>query len=144
MLKEMPGTPVRVLVVWEPVLLSDIAPPLSAVLSLVSDRRAMQFWDPDRTLSQQMLQAARETPAVLPFDGEVGEEEEEGLIVWDYLAIYPAGLRWEDSMPAPIYGNAPVIRYMEEVRKRLVSAQRPSATVRPPAEHPRTAQPSPG
>lgn len=31
---------------WEPILPTDLAPPITSVLSRLSDRRVQQYWDP--------------------------------------------------------------------------------------------------
>lgn len=71
-MQEFAGKPVRALVVWEPVLLSDWFPPSTTTLSRVTDSRATQFWDKDRLVSHFL-----------------GEHDSKS-IVWDYIAVYPA------------------------------------------------------
>jgi hypothetical protein len=138
-----------VLLVWEPVLPSDVAPPLTPVLALVSDPRVAQFWDPARRLSQHMVQAAKNNPGTVPFDGNIDEGDED-LIVWDYVALYPAGTKWEETVPAPRYGNAPVVHYIDELRQHLrgeAPRREPSALPGPslpPEKRQLPAQPSPG
>ena len=49
-----PAAKVRVLVVWEPVIFTDIAPPTNFALSRISDARAAQFWDAGHAMSRVM------------------------------------------------------------------------------------------
>ena len=93
------------LIVWEPVLLTDMAPPTSHALSRVVDRRAAQLWDPARTLSHEM---------------RGGDDE----VVWDFLAIYPPGARWEDRPPVSLFEGGPVVDVIDDVQ-RLLAEERP-------------------
>src|SRR5262245_33195555 len=113
----MPQARVRVLVVWEPVLLTDVAPPTSHALNRVLDARAAQFWDAGRPLSRAL-----------------GGTDDE--IVWDRVAVYPAGSRWDESPPTGDFEASPVVDVIDEVR-RPISADRGS----PPRS--RASDPSP-
>ena len=61
--------PVRVFVVWEPVLPTDWTAPSTASLKRISDARAAQYWDKERLVSKSM-----------------GEHDKESII-WDYIAV---------------------------------------------------------
>ena len=115
----------RVFVVWEPVILTDLAPPTSAVLARLSDSRGSQYYDRDRLLStliQSSLPVADRDPR-----GEKG-------IVWDAVLIYPPGTLWDDSLPPPDFADGPVAAVIDRVRERLVSYRRaPQATDPPPS-----------
>lgn len=80
----------RAFVVWEPVLLTDWSAPSTATLRRVSDPRAAQFWDKSRLISHSM------------------GEKDRGSIVWDYIAVYPAGAVWNGGPPRPLYEGGPV------------------------------------
>lgn len=82
----------RVFVVWEPVLPTDLAAPSTATMERLSDIRVRQFWDPKRLLSR-----------------ELGEHDRSS-VVWDYVAIYRAGEAWADAPPKPMYAGSPVVR----------------------------------
>jgi len=103
------------MVVWEPVLITDLAPPSTGVLSRLSDTRAAQFWDKELRLSRAMIQTARKHQ--LLSDEEIPGE---GDIVWDFVAIYPPGVTWEELPPVPAYYGYPVVDVIDEVRARLV------------------------
>ena len=111
LLREFPSAPLRVLVIWEPVLRTDLAPPTSHVLGHIGDRRARQFWDAGRLLSTLMVKSA----------GERGDAVQENDIAWDLVAIYPPGVRWEDAPPRPDFTDAPVVQAIDAVRERLAA-----------------------
>ena len=94
----------RVFVVWEPVLPTDWSSPSTAALSRVSDLRAAQFWDKGRLISHSM-----------------GEHDRRS-IVWDYVAVYPAGAVWTESPPPALYHGNPVVRATEAARAAIRQA----------------------
>ena len=90
LLDEINGKDVRVFVVWEPVLATDLAAPSTAALARVPDPRATQYWDRKRALSHLMGERNRAT------------------VVWDYVAVYEPGTLWQDAPPKPVYSDHPV------------------------------------
>ena len=115
-LEEVPRKPLRVFVVWEPVIFTDIAPPIGRVLARVADPRASQYWDKDLLLSREIVRSAQSDPAHSLHSDDLGE----GAIVWDFVAVFPSGARWETaSFPSPDYHGAPVVRATDELRRRL-------------------------
>jgi hypothetical protein len=104
---------VKVFVVWEPVLASDWAPPVAGALARIPDSRVTQFWDRRRALSQAIRAAGDERV--------LGARRLQGDIVWDYVAVFPPGVRWEDRYPMPEYAGAPVLDVVEEVRPHLAA-----------------------
>ena len=80
-MEEFAGKRVRAFVIWEPVLPTDWSSPSTAALRRISDTRAAQFWDKGRLISHSM------------------GEHDRGSVVWDYVAVYPAGPVWEDRPP---------------------------------------------
>jgi hypothetical protein len=88
----------RVFVIWEPVLPTDLAAPSTMTLKRINDSRASQFYDKDHLVSNS-----------------IGEE---GL-VWDYLAVYPQGKLWEKGPPEPTYSHAPVVNAIDETREAI-------------------------
>jgi hypothetical protein len=95
---------VRAFVVWEPVLPTDWASPSSATLRRISDSRVSQFWDKRRLISHEM-----------------GEHDRRS-VVWDYIAVYPAGEMWADHPPQALYHGEPLVRVAEAARAALVQA----------------------
>ena len=116
-MKEMPDQPLRIFVIWEPVLLTDWSPPTTGVLSRLHDGRAAQFWDRGLLVSQQMRQAAISNE----WRGfaEVIKSERP---VWDTIAIYAKGPRWDSAFPEPMFADRPVVQVMEEFRRHLHEA----------------------
>jgi hypothetical protein len=102
--EQFAGKPVRVFVVWEPVLPSDLGPPSTATLGRIPDPRAAQFWDKMRLVSRA-----------------IGEHDRRGL-VWDYVAVYPPGAMWRERPPEPLYHGRPVVRVKEAARTALAQA----------------------
>jgi hypothetical protein len=92
------GKPVRVFVVWEPVLVTDWTAPSTATLKRIPDLRASQFWDKSRLLSKSM-----------------GERDRRS-IVWDYIAVYRVGAIWKEGPPEALYHGGPVVRVTEPAR----------------------------
>jgi hypothetical protein len=91
-------------VVWEPVLVTDWAAPSTAVLRRIPDARASQYWDKTRLISHSM-----------------GERDRKSC-VWDYIAVYPPGVVWQDRPPEALYHGNPVVRVTNPARKALARA----------------------
>jgi len=106
MMAEFAGEPVRIFVVWEPVLFTDWSSPSMATLGRLANARAAQFWDKKRLISHSM------------------GEHDRGSVVWDYIAVYPVGAVWEERPPQPLYDGGPVIRVLNEARAALVQAHK--------------------
>jgi hypothetical protein len=104
MMAQFAGKPVRVFVVWEPVLFSDWSSPSTATLQRISDRRAAQFWDKQRSVSHSM------------------GEHDRGSVVWDYIAVYPPGAIWDNRPPTALYDGGPVVRVIREAQRALAQA----------------------
>ncbi|HZQ53241.1 MAG TPA: hypothetical protein VFB14_13645 [Bryobacteraceae bacterium] len=104
MFNEFSGKPVRVFVVWEPVLPTDWGAPSTATLRRISDSRTRQFWDRKRLISHSMGEHNRRS------------------VVWDYIAVYPAGVAWTDRPPHALYNGGPVVRVEEPAREALAQA----------------------
>jgi hypothetical protein len=76
----------RAFVVWVPILPTDTATPDDETRALVSDARAVHFWDAHRTLPP-LFSAVLRLPADWP--------------AWDVYLAYPPGTFWDDRPPAP-------------------------------------------
>ena len=103
-MQEFAGKPVRALVVWEPVLWTDWASPSTSTLGRIFDNRAAQFWDKSRLISHSM------------------GEQDRGSVVWDYVAVYPAGATWQDGPPEALYHGGPVVQVTEPARAAIAQA----------------------
>ena len=90
-------------VIWEPVLASDSAAPITQTLGRLRVPNTVQFWDPDRLLSKAM--------------GEKPDNRKS--IVWDWVAVYPPGTRWGSQPPAPVWSSRPVVKVSAELQEQL-------------------------
>jgi len=88
----------RVFVIWEPVLPTDLAAPSTMTLKRINDSRASQYYDKDHLVSKSM-----------------GDSD----LVWDYVAVYPQGKLWEKGPPEPAYSHAPVVKGIDETREAI-------------------------
>ena len=87
-----PNPNLRVFVVWEPVLPTDLATPSTATLRRIPDRRASQYWDKGHLISHLLGDRDRRS------------------VVWDYVAVYQPGTLWDKAPPEPLYSHVPVVR----------------------------------
>jgi hypothetical protein len=108
-LESHPESPVRVFVVWEPVLWSDaLRPSDGALVRKFPDPRASHYWDPKKSLSAEIL----DSPWTRKFavrGGPMG-------IVWDWVACYPRGVQWPEHFPEPAVQGFPVVDAADRVR----------------------------
>lgn len=105
-------TPVRVFVVWEPILKTDWSAPSTFALRRVRDLRAQQYWDPGHVIAKQLAADAR---APQPAQDCC---EQDGVL-WDLAAVYPPGASWTDQMPAAIVFNGPVVDITSDIESAL-------------------------
>jgi hypothetical protein len=115
-LNEVRNPGVRVYVIWEPVLITDWHAPGAGVLARIPDSRAVQYWDPRHLLSGEIRRAARSDET-----GVLGQRRLNGRIVWDFVAIYPPGVRWDAAFPPARFAGAPVVQVIEGFRRQLAN-----------------------
>ena len=120
LLAEFPDARITVLVVWEPVIKTDVAAPLTRVLQLIPDRRVTQFWDPNRLVSADMVRSVNEAPGRYGIDEKLPPD----FIVWDVIAIFPPTARWDGALPVPAYYGDPVVSSIDGARKAIADAMR--------------------
>lgn len=103
--------------VWEPILPTDMAPPITSVLARMADRRVQQYWDPDHALARQMEHDARSP-----------QPEQEccvrGGVLWDLAAVYPKGLTWTDRMPPATLFNGPVVDVIDAIESTVTDTKK--------------------
>ena len=121
-LERNPAIRLRVFVVWEPVILTDVAPPTSGTLALISDPRARQYWDEDRALSKEIIRAILANPGRYSFSADIAED----TVVWDTVALFQQGATWENELPVPAYYGAPVVDSVEGLRDALSKLGEPA------------------
>jgi len=117
LLAEFPDARLRVLVVWEPVLKTDVAAPLTRVLGLLEDGRVTQYWDPDRIISTDLVRSVNETPARYGRD----EALPPGFIAWDVVAVFSSTAKWEHDPPAPAHYDGPVVHAIDGARQAIAA-----------------------
>ena len=94
---------------------TDLAAPTTGTLARISDARAIQYWDPDRSVSAYLVSIARANP------GQVSPQQRErllgdGFIVWDAALVFPAGSHWESTLPPPSFSGGPVVDELDAIR----------------------------
>lgn len=94
----MHSLPIRVLVVWEPMLLTDWWSPSGMVQSRISDPRVIQYWDKDHLVAKELRQQLTSPPSCC----------QSGGILWDMAALYPKRAQWGDS--SPVFADGPVVK----------------------------------
>ena len=115
MLGRIEAPNLRALVVWEPVLASDLWPPTSYVLSRLDDPRAEQFWDESRSLSASLVRSP-ENSWLAP----EGETVSPDSIVWDFVMVFPPGRTWGSHGP-PTSPCSPVVACVEEIERAVLA-----------------------
>jgi hypothetical protein len=101
-----------VLVVWEPVLVTDWGSPSPSLTAFVTDRRATHFFDRHRRLSASMGGPA----AVEKLAGESKIEFRMNDVIWDVAFVYPPGARWGDRAASAM---APVVDFSGDLSAAL-------------------------
>lgn len=96
------NTPVAVFAVWEPMLPTDQSAPTSGTLARLSDHRVRQYYDAEHLLAKRLKADARSPQPVPDCCTREG-------ILWDLIAIYPAGPQWTDTLPVATFLNGPVV-----------------------------------
>jgi len=109
LLNEQRDRGIRVFVIWEPVLPTDLGTPSTRTLARLSDLRASQYWDKEHLVSQS-----------------IGEKDSSS-VVWDYVAVYQPGKLWNQAPPEPAYSNVPVIHGIDGTREAIQKLLRESA-----------------
>jgi hypothetical protein len=91
MLNQHPDAKVKVFAVWEPILLTDWGGPTTSALRRLSDRRVSQFWDKGHALAKALAESRNpeSKPDCCARRG----------VLWDLLAVYPAGAAWGQRLP---------------------------------------------
>ncbi len=92
--------------IWEPILPTDWSAPSRFTLDRLSDSRVRQFWDKEHVLAKLMA------------DPLVGQPKPKCCnrngILWDLIAVYPAGALWSERLPPAVVFNGPVVRVVPD------------------------------
>lgn len=117
MLQRHPEEKIRVFLVWEAVHKKDHKGENDAAYAKVTDPRVLQFWDPRLELSKRMVKEARDRPELLKGVENVTKD----MIIWDIVAVYPRGVKWQGNLPVPQYYGKPVVDVIGDVENMLAS-----------------------
>ncbi len=112
MLRENHSNNLRVFVVWEPILPTDWSRPSRFVQHRISDSRAMQFWDRNHLVANQLRAHLSESQAASCSHGK---------ILWDVVAVFSKDAKWDS---APVFIGGPVVRATPEAAKQLAMISR--------------------
>ena len=115
-LGENQGLKLHGMIVWEPVLESDWAPPITGTMGRIFDTRVAQFYD------KKLLVSALAQPELLKEAAPKVADKSliNGKIVWDYVAVYSRGAAWHGTnMPVPSFKAAPVAEAEQPLREFL-------------------------
>ncbi len=108
MLAKYPSAKLRVYVVWFSMLPTDARSRWSWTCGILTDTRAVHFWDEPRTVGRWF--ARQENPQ----GGDNG-------IVWDAYYLYGPDAQW-DSKPEPLISKGATVRDEADELKRQLSA----------------------
>ena len=102
---------------------TDVAPPTTGTLARIHDSRATQYWDPDRTLSADIVRSVLAAPDRYGLDEELDADS----VVWDTVAVFPAGARWERDLPVPTFYGYPIVQAAGGLSETLDRARAPGS-----------------
>lgn len=88
--------------------------PTTGVLRRIADTRARHYWDEDHVLAKVMARDARPPQPKAECCTSDG-------ILWDLIAIYPRGARWEATMPPAVVFDGPVDRVTDQMQAALAN-----------------------
>ncbi len=108
------------LVVWEPVLVTDLQPPSNRELQRVTDPRAQQFWDRNHVVSKAIRSSVVNGERVNSTVRGQGYRQV-GQTLWDTVVIYKAQAGWS-NVAIPAYTGGPVVKIVPELRLALRDA----------------------
>ena len=97
---------------WEPILPTDFSAPTTGVLRRARDRRVQQYWDPGHVLAKQMAADARPPQPKQDCCVRSGT-------LWDLVAVYSAGSRWDEKIPPAKVFNGPVVDVTDEIKRAI-------------------------
>ena len=101
LLNEQQDSRIRVFVIWEPVLPTDLGAPSTRTLARIPDLRATQYWDKEHLVSQLLGEGDRSS------------------VVWDYVAVYQPGKVWDNAPPEPVYSSVPVVQAIDGTKEAV-------------------------
>lgn len=113
------GTRVGVLVVWEPVLKTDVSPPQLEVDAFSRGAGVLQFWDPKLLLSEEIIRASKRLGAEAEGLPAISNRAT-GPVVWDVVALYESSLSWDQEFPRAVFAGFPIVGAVSQMRERIL------------------------
>lgn len=101
----------RVLVVWEPILVTDWWAPSGSTLARLSDARVQQFWDPKHEVSKALNRMANLRPSDPQPNSGKG-------FYWDEAIVYGPHSKWKDAL-TPLFWRGPVYQVIPSLGTAL-------------------------
>lgn len=106
----------RVLVVWEPILVTDWGSPSGSTLARMSDPRVRQFWDPKHIVSKTLNRMGNSNPSARQPNSGKG-------FYWDEAILFAPHSEWKDA-PTPLFWRGPVYQVIPGLGTALLEAIR--------------------
>lgn len=116
-LDKLPAARIRVFVIWEPVISTDVHPPTAEVRAPVADPRVTEYWDEGLWMSPRFVERARLTAEAAGTTPVIAA----GEIAWDFVARFPPGVRWEEPFPVWDYYDRPVENVIGAVEAQVAA-----------------------
>jgi hypothetical protein len=117
LLEQTHSLPIRVLVVWEPILPTDWLRPSGMVQSRISDTRVVQYWDNDHLVAGELHRQLSSEPSCCNRKGNL----------WDLAALYGRQAQWGNS--SPVFTDGPVVDAAPDLGKQLAALSRGSKVI---------------
>ena len=103
MLEKTQDADLQVLVVWEPILPTDWERPTNSVLARLHYPGVVQFWDHDHLVAHEISHELAADPG-----GPQPRCCSRRGNLWDFVALYPKGSRWQEGPPKAAFANGTV------------------------------------
>jgi len=110
LLEQAHSLPIRVLVVWEPMLPTDWSRPSGMVQSRISDTSVVQYWDDDHLVAGELRRQLSSEPSCCQRNG----------ILWDLAVLYAKQAQWGNS--SPVLADGPVVDATRLLEEKLASS----------------------
>jgi hypothetical protein len=111
--------PVTLLAVWEPIAADD-PPPTPNLIANLPDPRVRQLWDPAHLMSDEMRASEVAHPGS-PRQARTRTDNADAGIMYDTVALFAPGARWEATLPAPDYLEVGLAAIIVDVREKLLA-----------------------
>jgi hypothetical protein len=102
-----------VLVVWEPMLLTDWGSPSKSAQARIPDNRVQQFWDPSHVVASALAEFAKQRPGQ-PLPRCCVQKG----FNWDEVVLYAPHSEWANAPPA-VFWNGPIAKVISGLESAL-------------------------